>query len=270
MVIGALPSLVYLTLFSYCHKNRYTAWPSLKRLSKELDLAKTTVIRQLNYLLKQGYITHIEPGKTGKQKHNIYHLLPPDQILASFSETGSEALPERFQKATGSGSDTLPQVVAQRYPNNNNLNKNKKTTTSVVVDFKKIKDQKKEKKKALRERMKEFEFRNSFTEKVLREYSIRKIEEKIELYAEGKAVRNKEGWLITALKEGYGEECENEEELSPSPSGKESVKNRSVFQDKINSPPDDITCEETKENKKILSREEALKRIQAIREEISL
>jgi len=38
--MGAMPSLVYLTLLSYCHKKRYVAWPSLNTMSQELGMAK--------------------------------------------------------------------------------------------------------------------------------------------------------------------------------------------------------------------------------------
>jgi len=51
--------------------------------------------------------------------------------------------------------------------------------------------------------MHEFDFTKSFTEKVLKEYPIKKVEEKLELYAEGKQVRNPAGWLISALKNDY-------------------------------------------------------------------
>ena len=91
------------------------------------------------------------------------------------------------------------------------------TTTSAVVDFKKTKVKGEEKMKAIRERMREFDFTESFTEKVLKEYPLEKVEEKLELYAEGREVRNPAGWFIAALREGYGEEkVKDNDDMAPS------------------------------------------------------
>ena len=123
------------------------------------------------------------------------------------------------------------------HPNNNNKNKNKRITTTRVVDF-----ETKERRKALRERMGYFEFKRSFIEKMLMTYPLENIEAKVELYASGKEVRNKEGWLVSALKEGYGEE----EEVSSAP-----VTEKAPLAEK--------------EEPKILPREEALAWIRKIR-----
>ena len=122
-VMGAMPSLIYLALLSYCHKKKYIAWPSLNTMSKEMGMAKTTIIRNLNILMKLKVIQNIARDKSDKNyyHHNVYEILPPEKILLSLSEAknnsggGSETLPPRFQNATDSGSETLPQVVAERY-----------------------------------------------------------------------------------------------------------------------------------------------------------
>jgi len=95
---------------------------------------------------------------------------------------------------------------------------------------------------ALRKRMKEFDFTESFTEKILKEYPLRKIEEKLELHAEGRQVRNPVGWLMAALRKDYGGKIEKEE--SPS-------------RLKVDSQLDG--------NKKILPREDAIRWIRKIR-----
>ena len=260
-VMGAMPGMVYLTLLSYCHKKSYMAWPSLNTMSRELGIAKTTIIRNLNILIKLNFIKNITRDTSFKNyyQHNVYQLLPPEEILFFLSPDweknstgGSATIPPGFQNATTAGSDTLPQVVAERYPNNNNLNNNNITTTKdVVVNFKKEKGE--EKMQEIRERMREFDFTESFTEKVLKEFPLKKVEEKLELYAEGKLVRNPVGWLMSALKKDYQEKVEKNIEESP-------------FQLKMDSRlrGNDIKKSES-EDKKILSREEALGWIREIR-----
>ena len=116
-VMGAIPSLVYLALLSYCHQKKYIAWPSLNTMSQEMGMAKTTIIRNLNILIKLNFIKNIAKDKSSKNyhHHNVYQILPPEKILLFlFSDAknnaggGSETLPPGFQNATDSGSETLP------------------------------------------------------------------------------------------------------------------------------------------------------------------
>ena len=223
-VMGAIPSMVYLSLLSYCHKNKYIAWPSLNTMSQETGMAKTTIIRNLNILIKQNFIKNIAKDKSSKNyyHHNVYQILPPEKILLSFSDAknnagGSSAtLPSEFQNATSDGSVAIPRVVAERYPNNNNLNNNNITTTnreSVVVDFKKLKEKGEERMRVIRERMVELDFKEEFIEKILKEYSIKKIDEKLDLLIDKRNIQNHAGWLMAALKNDYrGEERERYDE----------------------------------------------------------
>ena len=124
-------------------------------------------------------------------------------------------------------------MVTICHPNNNNLNNNNITTTKkegndvVVVDFKKLKEKGEEKMQAthsrnehyeeqtpynskehykgqaLRERMREFDLKEGFIEKVLKEYPVNKVEEKLDLLAESRQIRNPVGWLSDALKNDY-------------------------------------------------------------------
>lgn len=219
-VMGAIPSMVYLALLSYCHKKKYIAWPSLNTMSQEMGMAKTTIIRNLNILIKLNFIKNIARDKSFKNhyQHNVYQILPPEKIfLSHFSDAknnagGSGTLPSRFQNATDSGSGTLPQVVAERYPNNNNLNNNNITTTKrkkdavVAVDFKKLKEKGEEKMQSIRERMVELDFKEEFIEKILKEYSMKKIDEKLDLLMERKNIQSPAGWLSAALKNDYRDE----------------------------------------------------------------
>ena len=256
-VMGAIPSMVYLSLLSYCHKDKYIAWPSLNTMSQETGLAKTTIIRNLNILIKQNFIKNIAKDKSLKNyyHHNVYQILPPEKILlSSFSEAknnaggGSATLPQEFQNATDSGSGTIPQVVAERYPNNNNLNNNNITTTNrdVVVDFKKLKEKGEEKMHAVREQLRDLDIEGKFIEQLLKDYPTKKIEEKLDLLKERRNIKSPTGWLSAALKNDYqGEEREGYDE--------EPVEQESRL---------------STENKKFLSKEEALQQIQLAKDRL--
>ncbi len=224
-VMGAIPSMVYLSLLSYCHKKKYIAWPSLNTMSQETGLAKTTIIRNLNILIKQNFIKNIVRDKSSKDYyyHNVYQITPPEKILLSFSSDaknnagGSVMLPPRFQNATSDSSVALPQVVAERYPNNNNLNNNNITTTKrdVVVDFKKLKEKGEEKMQAVRGQLRDLDIEGKFIEQLLKDYPPRKIEEKIDLLLIKRNIKSPAGWLSAALKndyQGVEEERYDEEE----------------------------------------------------------
>jgi hypothetical protein len=85
-------------------------------------------------------------------------------------------------------------LVSNRYPNNTNLNSTNVTTTNrekdavVAVNFKKSKEKGEEKMQAVRERMVKLDFKDEFIEKTLKEYSMKKIEEKLDLLMERKNI----------------------------------------------------------------------------------
>lgn len=270
-VMGAIPSLVYLALLSYCHKKKYIAWPSLNTMSQETGLAKTTIIRNLNILIELNFIKNIARDKSFKNhyQHNVYQILPPEKILLSFfSDTnnnagGSVTLPLEFQNATDSGSGTIPQVVAERYPNNNNLNNNNITTTkrkNVAANFKKLKEKGEERMQAIRERMLELDFKEGFVEKILKEYSMKRIDEKLDLLMERKNIQRPAGWLSAALKNDYqGEEQERYDEESAEGNG--NLKCRGTMHRTLKEPGQI-------DNKKILSTEEARERFHFLKEKL--
>ena len=55
----------------------------------------------------------------------------------------------------------------------------------------------------IRERMVELDFKEEFIEKILKEYSMKKIEEKLDLLMERKNIQSPAGWLMAALKNNY-------------------------------------------------------------------
>jgi len=97
-VMGAIPSMVYLSLLSYCHKDKYIAWPSLNTMSQETGLAKTTIIRNLNILIKQNFIKNIAKDKSSKNYyyHNVYQILHPLKIIITIMSIKSFPLRRYF------------------------------------------------------------------------------------------------------------------------------------------------------------------------------
>jgi len=119
--------------------------------------------------------------------------------------------------------------------------------------------------RVIRERMVELDFKEEFVEKILKEYSTKKIDEKLDLLMEKKNIQNPAGWLMAALKNDYrGEEQEGYDE---EPAERESQPTRidSRFRgNDIKRCGDDISTSEQ------VSRGKALEAIKLIRDNLSL
>jgi len=245
-VLGVGPVVLYQELLTYCHKEKYIAWPTINSLCQQMGIAKTTLLRYQNTLIKFGLIKNIARGKstTGHYKNNIYRITSleelsghpdPDKIIDFL---GSKMKPDRYQNDTYVGSNLKLSLVSNRYPNNNNINNTNITTTNegkdAVVDFKKLKEkgdlsastcayphadrcnaQAEEKMLAIRERMVELNFKEEFIEKILKEYSTKKIEEKLDLLMEKRNIQSPAGWLVAALKNDYQDVEEERYEEEP-------------------------------------------------------
>jgi len=245
-VAGSGPGMLYFALLSYCHKKKDIAWPSLNTLSRDLRMAKTTVLRNLNILVKLNFISNISRNKSNQyHKNNVYQITPPEKIsLSIFSLgknnefNGSKTIPSGFQNDTGNGSKMKLDLVAKCYPNINNLNNNNITTTNrekdavVAVDFIKLKEE--ERRKRIKEDLTGLDFKDSFREKLLKDFPLDKIEEKLELLKEKKNIINPSGWFLAALKNDYQD---------PEP-------------EKYNEEPVGQASRRSSGNKKTLSREE--------------
>ena len=224
-ILGVGPVVLYQELLTYCHKGKYIAWPTINSLCQEMGIAKTTLFRYQNTLSKFGLVKNISRGKstTGHYRNNIYQITP------------LEKLPEhpnyRYQNDTYIGSETIPLMVSKRYPNNTNLNITNSTTANgekdavvVAVNFKKLKEKGEKMRapynskehytgQAIRERMIELDFEEEFIEKVLKEYSLKKIDAKLDLLMEKKNIKSPAGWLMVALKNNY-QDAKHKEEAS--------------------------------------------------------
>jgi hypothetical protein len=235
-VLGVGPIVLYQELLTYCHKGKYIAWPTLNTLCQEMGIAKTTLLRYQNTLIKFGLIKNISKSKstTGHYKNNIYQVTPLEKIpgyrdirYQNDTDIGSKMIPDRFQNDTDIGSKMILSLVSNRYPNNTNLNNTNLTAANrenAAADFKKLKEegdlsacvhsQAEERMRVIRERMieldieEEFELdiEEEFIEKILKEYPAKKIEEKLDLLMERRNIQNPAGWLRTALKNDYRDE----------------------------------------------------------------
>ena len=217
-VLGVGPVVLYEELLTYCHKGKYIAWPTINSLCQQMGIAKTTLLRYQDTLIKFGLIKNITRGKstTGHYRNNIYQITPleelteppdPDKII---DFVGSKMKPDRYQNDTSIGSNMKLSLVSNRYPNNTNLkhyqgnnNKEREDAVVAVVNFKKLKEKGEEKMLAIKEQLMDLDFKESFIEKLLKDYPAQKIEEKIDLLMERKNIQSPAGWLSAALKNDY-------------------------------------------------------------------
>ena len=231
-VLGVGPALLYLQLLSYCHKEKDIAWPTIDSLCQQMGIAKTTLLRYQNTLIKFGLIKNIRRGKstTGHYRNNIYQVISLEELSKHpdpgkiIDFVGSNMKPDWYQNDTCIGSNMKLSLVSKRYPNNTNLNITNITTTTTkrekdavaAVNFKKLKEKGEENMQAIRERMAELDFKEEFIEKILKDYPPKKIEEKLDLLMERKNIQSPAGWLNAALKNDYrGEKPESQSAPHP-------------------------------------------------------
>ena len=81
-VLGVGPIVLYQELLTYCHKEKYIAWPTIDSLCQEMGIAKTTLLRYQNALIKFGLIKNVTRGKstTGHYRNNIYQVISLEEL----------------------------------------------------------------------------------------------------------------------------------------------------------------------------------------------
>jgi hypothetical protein len=237
-ILGIGPTLLYLELLSYCHQEKDIVWPTLITLSNKLGTSKNSLISYRKTLLKYGLIKKIVRRRSaqGNYRSNLYQITPLK---------GAKNGPGQVQNLDGvSAKFTLDQAQILN-PNNNNIEHyqyNNKDAVA-VVDFIKLKEE--ERRKRIKEDLTGLDLKDSFREKLLKDFPLDKIEEKLELLKEKKHIINPSGWLLAALKNDY--QGSKEEEL------------QEVIEEKKEEPP-----------RKISSREEALRQIRLAKEKLAL
>lgn len=183
-IIGLGPTVLYLQLLSYCHKGKDIAWPSIKTLNKRMGTTTKSLIKYRNTLLEYGLIKKIvkQRSASGGYDHNLYQivLLGKENILYP----PAAKLPEENEKVISGIVGESPSSNQQKLKNN---------PKKLIADNKKSID------------------------KIILNYSLEDIEEKLDLLEIKKNVVNPAGWLITALQANYlnlesrGEEYGEEE-----------------------------------------------------------
>jgi hypothetical protein len=238
-VLGGGPALLYLELLSYCHKEKDLVWPTLESLSKKMQLTPKTITKYQQILVKFGLIKKLNKRKTasGSYRRNIYRITPLNMEKNTLPL--SKIFPYLEEKLTPNLGKNLP-------INNNNIehyqyNNNKDAVA--VVNFIKLKEE--ERRKRIKEDLTGLDFKASFREKLLKDFPLDKMEEKLELLKEKKHIINPSGWLMAALKNDY--QGSQEEEI------------QEVREEKKEEPP-----------RKISSREEALRQIRLAKEKLAL
>lgn len=290
-VLGVGPVVLYQELLTYCHKGKYIAWPTIDSLCEQMGIAKTTLLRYQDTLIRFGLIKNINRGKstTGHYRNNIYQITPLEELSKHPDQgniidfVGSKMKPDWYQNDTSIGSKMKLSLVSKRYPNNTNLNITNTTTTNrekdavvAAANFKKLKEKGEEEMQApysskehytgqaIRERMVELDFKEGFVEKLLNEYSVKKIDEKLDLLMERKNIQRPAAWLSAALKNDYQDQEQERDDEEPL----EQV-SRETPLPHLNSPPSMgekfketiVDSHLSPEERKIQSREKALKMI---------
>jgi hypothetical protein len=238
-VLGGGPALLYLELLSYCHQEKDIVWPTLTTLSNKLGRSRNSLITYRNTLLKYGLIKKMVRRRSaqGNYRSNLYQITPIE---------GAKNGPGQVQNLDGGSPKFTLDQVQNLNPNNNNLkhyqyNNNKDAVA--VVDFIKLKEE--ERRKRIKEDLIGLDFKDSFREKLLKDFPLDKMEEKLELLKEKKNIINPSGWLLAALKNDY--------------QGSQEEESQEVREEKKEEP-----------QRKISSPEEALRQIRLAKEKLAL
>ena len=238
-VLGGGPALLYLELLTYCHQEKDLAWPTLTTLSNKLGSSKNSLISYRNTLLKYGLIKKIVRRRSaqGNYRSNLYKVTPIE---------GAKIEPGQVQNLGGGSAKFALDQVQNLHPNNNNIKHyqyNNNKGVIAVVNFIKLKEE--ERRKRNKEDLTGLDFKVSFIEKLLKDFPLEKMEEKLELLKEKKNIINPSGWLMAALKNDY--------------QGSQEEENQEVIEEKKEEP-----------QRKFSSPEEALRQIRLAKEKLAL
>ncbi len=239
--IGLGPAMLYIQLLSYCHKGKDIAWPSIKTLNKRMGTTTKTLIRYRNTLIKFGLIKKIvkQRSSSGGYDHNLYQIVLLDKENILYPP--AEKLPEEKE-------EIVPGIVKES-PSFNQINPNK-----IVTDNKKSLNIER-----IKEELEKLNLDKKSIDKIILNYSLGDIEEKLDLLEIKRNVINPAGWLITALQVNYLNPESSKEE-----NDEEEIKSENIITNHRGTLPE----QKEKEERKKLSREEELKWIRQIRYDI--
>ena len=246
--IGLGPAMLYIQLLSYCHKGKDTAWPSIKTLNKRMGTTTKSLIKYRNTLLEYGLIKKIvkQRSASGGYDHNLYQIVLLDKENILYPP--AEKLPEEKEEIISG--------IAEESPSSNQDNPKK----AIIDNKKSLKTER------IKEELEKLNLDKKSIAKIILNYSLEDIEEKLDLLEIKRNVVNPAGWLITALQANY---------LNPESSKEESNEVEKIIEiEKVQSEskpikPKKLTLgKKPEEEKKRLSREEELEWIRKIRNTI--
>ena len=275
-ILGTGPGMLYIQLLNYCYKGKDLAWPTLSTLGKKMQFTPKSITKFHQVLLKHGLIKKISKGKTasGNYRRNIYQVTPLHMVKNTLSK--GNIFPHIEEKITPNIGKKLPtnNTNLKHYQSNNN--KEGEDAAVAVVNFKKLKEKGEEKMQApfdskehytgqaIRERLVELDFKEEFIEKILKEYSVKKIEEKLDLLMERRNIQSPAGWLSAALKNDYQDPEQERYDEEPVDQESQTIRMDSRFHGNLNSQiPSPLEGD-----KKILSSEEARRRFHLLRHKL--
>ena len=82
-IIGPGPSVLYMDLLSYCYGKKTYAWPSVETLAKDLGIAKNSVRKYREVLIKFGLIKKMYKRilPDGNHQTNVYEMVRSEDLL---------------------------------------------------------------------------------------------------------------------------------------------------------------------------------------------
>jgi len=183
--IGLGPTVLYLQLLSYCHKGKDTAWPSIKTLNRRMGTTTKSLIKYRTTLLECGLIKKIvkQRSSSGGYDHNLYQIVLLDKENILYPP--AEKLPEEKEEIISG--------IAKESPSSNQDNPKK-----LIIDNKKSL-----KIERIKEELEKLNLDKKSIDKIILNYSLVDIKEKIDLLRIKRNVINPAGWLITALQANY-------------------------------------------------------------------
>jgi hypothetical protein len=144
-----------------------------------------TLIKYSNTLLEYGLIKKIvkQKSSSGGYDHNLYHIVLLDKENILYPP--AERLPEENEKVISG--------IAEESPSSNQNNPKK-----IITDNKKS-----SKEERIKEELEKLNLDKKSIDKIILNYSLEDIEEKLGLLEIRRNVINPAGWLITALQANY-------------------------------------------------------------------
>jgi hypothetical protein len=243
-IIGLGPAMLYLQLLSYCYKGKDIAWPSIKTLNKRMGTTTKTLIKYRNALIEYGLIKKVikQKSSSGGYDHNLYQIVLLDRENILYPP--AEILPEEKEEIISG----IAEESSYSFQDN---------PKKVIIDNKKSL-----KSERIKEELEKLNLDKKSIDRIILNYSLEDIEEKLDLLEIKRNVVNPAGWLITALQVNY---------LNPEPCGEENNEEEKIMETEKVQPEskivksDKTTLEKKPEEDKRLSREEELEWIKKIR-----